>query len=157
MIKSKIMVFAVITHQWILGTARKCMQIRCKNSSILMEKNGKNFLPVENTKIRAWHAKRRNKEELSERCEKLLRSIEKYNMIFSFFTNKVWSEQLNDDVFTPAAPTDDRHASQVVWKSAFGKTMPTFAIALTYFIRFTRHLTIFILSKASWIGFSKLN
>ena len=56
--KSKIMtmsawVFAVITHQWTLGTARKCMQIRCKNSSILMEKNGKNFLPVESTKIQA--------------------------------------------------------------------------------------------------------
>ena len=81
--KSKIMtmsamVFAVITHQWTLGTARKCMQIRCKNSSILMEKNGKNFLPVESTKIRAWHAKSRRFRswELSEKLEKLLRSIE---------------------------------------------------------------------------------
>ena len=81
--KSKIMtmsamVFAVITHQWTLGTARKCMQIRCKNSSILMEKNGKNFLPVESTKIRAWHAKSRRFRswELSEKLEQLLRCIE---------------------------------------------------------------------------------
>ena len=108
------MVFAVITHQWTLGTARKCMQIRCKNSSILMEKNGKNFLPVESTKIRAWHAKSRRFRswELSEKLEKMLRSIEIHTSMFVCERRR--REQLNDDVFTPAAATDDRHASQVV-------------------------------------------